>query len=203
MSEHALLEIPNLTPAEKQWVCEVIRMEKSIRGIDHEEDYAPFQEQASDLGLNFDEDEFAETFTGFNIECHGNELVVTDDNGGWDTEHAVAFVCSFLKRFRPEETAELNVGWDDDDGPPGGFRKMVNKDGFVVESPPKQAVSVGFCPEDIIRLHDSITLEEAQKILGENKERIETVMTSAGNKALRDCLGQFLQDRSNSAAPRP
>lgn len=205
MSENALLEIPNLTPEEKQWVCDVIKMEKSIRSIDHEEDYAPFQEQASDLGLNFDEDDFAETFVGFNIECHGNELVVTDDNGGWDTEHAVAFVCSFLKRFRPEETAELNVGWDDDDGPPGGFRKMVNKDGIVVKNPHKAAVSVEWEPEDLLNMHMALTMEDARRIMAENKDRIETAMVNAGAEVMQECVDQFFRDKAKQkmAAPQP
>lgn len=206
MSEYALLEIPDLTPAEENWVFQVVRLEKEMRGEDVSEGSLLFQ-KAIDLGLENDEIDFdfGNIFQGFEIDCYDKRLIISDDNGSWDTDHAVAFVCSFLKRFRPEASAELCVGWNSDDGRPGGFRKMVNKAGFVVESLHKAAVSVEWEPEDMLNMHMALTMEDARRIMAENKDRIETAMVNAGAEVMQECVDQFFRDKAKQkmAAPQP
>lgn len=204
MSEYAFLEIQDLNPNEEKWVCDVVRLGKEIRGEDASAG-SPFFQKAIDLGLESDELDLGDAFQGLEIDCYDKRLIISDDTGSWDTDHAVALVCSFLKRFRPEDSAELCVGWNGDDGRPGGFRKMVNKDGFVVESSHKATVSVEWEPENVLNMHMALTMEDARRIMTENKDRIETAMVNAGAEVMQECVDQFFLDKAKQkmAAPRP
>ncbi len=196
MAECAQVRIDNLTAEEGSWIKQAFACLQELENSD-EEDIPDLLAKAEVLGVSYFVS--GRDIVGYSVETIGGAMVLRDDNGHWDREGAISFIAAFLHRFRPDETVELAVGWNDEDGPPGGYQTTIGEDGEEPAAPvtgsSANAAWVIWTAEDIQNTHYGLTRNEAKAILRENQGRIEAAMSDAGSEMIAKCIEEYLEKK--------